>query len=109
MQSEAAVAWRGRGALRLIVVSLMVVGVARGATGDLSGPDCLSGNNATGATGTSACTLIAPATAGGVNSGLDAPQTVVISPDGQSIYVAAQQDDAIAHFERNPTTGVITF
>ncbi|MDQ2983706.1 MAG: lactonase family protein [Actinomycetota bacterium] len=39
---------------------------------------------------------------------LHAPEFVTVSPDGKSIYVAAQDADAVAVFARNPATGGFT-
>jgi len=33
---------------------------------------------------------------------------VAVSPDGKSVYVASGYSEAIARFNRNPTTGAIT-
>jgi cysteine-rich repeat protein len=41
--------------------------------------------------------------------GLDAAKSVVVSPDGVHLYVAARLDDAIAIFARHPATGRLTF
>jgi hypothetical protein len=40
--------------------------------------------------------------------GLDGARSVVVSPDGESVYVAAQIDDAVARFDRNPDTGALS-
>lgn len=45
---------------------------------------------------------------GGVD-GLDAPFMVKVSPDGKHVYVTATDDQAISIFERNQTTGLLTF
>ncbi len=45
---------------------------------------------------------------GGVD-GLDAPFMVKVSPDGKHVYVTATDDQAISIFERNATTGILTF
>ncbi len=84
-------------------------GAALGATGDLSGGDCISGDSATGNAGTSACTQAPLPTTGGADSGLDGIQSVDVSNSGSSIYATAQGDDAIVHLERNASTGEITF
>ena len=49
------------------------------------------------------------AIAGGAESGLDELQSVDVSPDGESVYVTSQEDNAIVHLERNPTTGALNF
>jgi len=45
---------------------------------------------------------------GGVD-GLDGARHVRVSPDGLHVYVASDVDDAVAVFERNTTTGELTF
>jgi 6-phosphogluconolactonase (cycloisomerase 2 family) len=39
--------------------------------------------------------------------GLDGARAVVVGPDGETVHVASQIDDAIASFERNPATGAL--
>jgi DNA-binding beta-propeller fold protein YncE len=39
---------------------------------------------------------------------LDAPQVVVTSPDGRNVYAATALSEAIAIFDRDPTTGALT-
>ncbi len=41
--------------------------------------------------------------------GLRGARDVVISPDGEQVYVAGEHDDAIAVFTRDPSTGDLTF
>lgn len=41
--------------------------------------------------------------------GLSGGLAIVISPDGQHVYAAGSNDDAIAVFSRNTTTGALTF
>jgi 6-phosphogluconolactonase (cycloisomerase 2 family) len=45
---------------------------------------------------------------GGVD-GLDSPRSVVVSPDGADVYVASNVDDAVAVFNRNDSTGALSF
>jgi DNA-binding beta-propeller fold protein YncE len=45
---------------------------------------------------------------GGVD-GLDLPEGIAVSPDGKHVTVAAGADDAIAVFERDASTGALTF
>ena len=49
-----------------------------------------------------------PDTCSQTADGLDGARGVVISPDGDSVYVASQVDDAVAGFERNPASGALT-
>ena len=41
--------------------------------------------------------------------GLDAPYMVKVSPDGNHVYVSATDDNAISVFDRNSSTGALTF
>jgi fibronectin-binding autotransporter adhesin len=45
---------------------------------------------------------------GGVD-GLNGVRGITVSPDGENVYVAAQDDDAVAVFTRDATTGELTF
>ena len=45
---------------------------------------------------------------GAENPGLYAADSVAVSPDGKSVYVASTGDSAIAMFKRNTTTGALT-
>jgi DNA-binding beta-propeller fold protein YncE len=67
----------------------------RNASGSLTFDECVSAE-----TEVVACAPVSSASAGGVNSGLDAPQAVAVSPDGTSVYAAAGGDDAVARFVR---------
>jgi len=40
--------------------------------------------------------------------GLDVPYGVVVSPDGENVYVTGFAEDAVAEFERNSQTGALT-
>jgi DNA-binding beta-propeller fold protein YncE len=40
--------------------------------------------------------------------GLNLPYGVAVSPDGKNIYVASHNDEAVAEFSRDPSTGVAT-
>ncbi len=42
-------------------------------------------------------------------SGLDGSNALALSPDGNFVYVAGNNDDAIVVFERNPSTGELTY
>ena len=41
--------------------------------------------------------------------GLDGADSVTVSPDGSHLYAAGFDDDALAVFSRNSTTGALTF
>lgn len=41
--------------------------------------------------------------------GLDGAYGVIVSPDGKNLYTTAFNDDAVALFYRDPTTGLLTF
>jgi len=73
-------------------------------TGALTYQGCISGR-----TETAACTQIATAKSDGLASGLDEPYGIAISPNGAQVYLAAQEDDSIATFSRNTSTGALTF
>ena len=45
---------------------------------------------------------------GGVD-GLDGAYSVTASPDGKHLYSVDFEDDAVAVFSRNATTGILTF
>jgi DNA-binding beta-propeller fold protein YncE len=44
----------------------------------------------------------------GLNAGFGGPESVAVSPDGKSVYVASGYSDAVARLNRNTTTGAIT-
>ena len=41
--------------------------------------------------------------------GLNEAHSVTVSPDGENVYVAGTGDDAVAVFNRNPTSGQLTY
>jgi len=83
---------------------------ASAAPGDLTYQGCITGEEATGPDGSGACAAIPEATPTGDDSGLDRLESVAVSPDGHSVYVAAGQlDHAVAHFNRDPATGALTY
>jgi hypothetical protein len=102
---------------RLLAVAVTaVVGLALGpgsalaAPGDLTYRDCITGDTGAGPGGTDACAEIATAQAGGgTGSGLYFLQRVVVSPDGANGYALSALDDAVAHFNRDPQTGGLTY
>ncbi len=46
---------------------------------------------------------------GSVNNSLDDPFDVVVSPDGNNVYVASDQSDSVTVFNRNQSDGTLTF
>jgi 6-phosphogluconolactonase (cycloisomerase 2 family) len=67
--------------------------------------DCISGET----TLTGVCGIIATATGDGENSGLQFPDDLALSANGEFLYAAAQGDDAIAVFDRDTSSGDLTF
>jgi uncharacterized repeat protein (TIGR01451 family) len=63
--------------------------------GALTDIDCIASSNATGC-GTSNAV------------GVDGPTGIDVSPDGQSVYVASEQNDAMLEFSRDPNSGDLT-
>jgi 6-phosphogluconolactonase (cycloisomerase 2 family) len=78
-------------------------------TGALTYRDCITGQVESGPAGTNACTAIATASTLGADSGLDNLYSLAPSPDGTSLYVVSQDDDAVARFDRDPATGTLTY
>jgi 6-phosphogluconolactonase (cycloisomerase 2 family) len=79
------------------------------ATGVLTYQGCITGETESGPTGSNACAAIAAATPSGTDSGLDSPFALALSPDGTSLYTVSFLDDAVAHFDRDPATGALTY
>ena len=73
-------------------------------TGAVTYQGCISGR-----TETTVCSQLSHAKSNGADSGFDEPYGIAISPDGSSVYVAAQEDDSIAIFSRNTSTGALTY
>ena len=46
---------------------------------------------------------------GNVVDGLESPLSVALSPDGSNLYAVGNASDTLAVFNRNPTTGSLTF
>ena len=65
-------------------------------TGTLTPAGCIDDND----TGTDTCAQSA--------DGLDGAQSVAVSADGKSVYVAAEGDGALVRFDRDPETGSLT-
>jgi DNA-binding beta-propeller fold protein YncE len=98
-----ATAKRRRTALVAGVVSIAAVAAlafapaALGAVGDLTPLGCIDDED----TGADVC-----ATSG---DGLDGAQAVAVSPDGKSVYVVSDGDEAISRFRRSVSTGELTY
>ncbi len=64
------------------------------ATGTLTYQGCFTGDLSI-----TACTPTPDATADGNNSGLEAIESVAVSPDGESVYLTSRFDDAVVSFD----------
>ena len=101
-QGEWARAGTGRGIVVLAAAALLAAALsaaaALGATGDLTFSQCFDDEdtNLEGAKCANA-------------PGLDFAASVAVSADGRSLYAASADDDAIVRFNRNTTTGALTF
>src|SRR4029077_21111665 len=71
---------------------------APGVTGELGSLGCIDDNDSPQG----------PDTCGQSTDGLDGANSVAVSPEGKSVYVASREDDAVVRFNRNLTTGGLT-
>jgi 6-phosphogluconolactonase (cycloisomerase 2 family) len=78
-------------------------------TGKLSYKDCITGETENGPAGSGACAAIPSAASLGDGSGLNSLHSAIVSPDGTSLYATASSDDAVARFERNTTSGKLSY
>ncbi len=84
-------------------------------TGALTYEGCITGNIEAGPGGSGACDAIpgpsggSGATLEGYDSGLDYPIAVAVSPDGTSLFAVSENDDAVASFKVDPSTGALTY
>jgi DNA-binding beta-propeller fold protein YncE len=78
-------------------------------TGALTYRGCITGDEEFGPSSGAGCAEIPSATPQGYGSGLDRPVDVTVSPDGNSVYVAATGDSAVARFNRNASTGALAY
>jgi DNA-binding beta-propeller fold protein YncE len=69
-----------------------------GITGELASLGCIDDNDPGQG----------PDTCGQSTDGLDGANSVAVSPDGKSVYVASREDDAVVRFNRNLTSGGLT-
>ena len=87
------------------------------AAGSLDYRDCVTGVESDGPQ--SVCTQIPDAAPGAVGAGLGDVQSLLVSPDGRSMYAASpnpicgdyecEGGNALARFDRDPATGAITY
>ena len=83
-------------ALAACVLALLILASgAHGAAGDLTPAGCIADTGDAAGCGTT-------------QQGLDAANSVAVSPDGKSVYATSYSDDAIARFDRNASTGALT-
>jgi DNA-binding beta-propeller fold protein YncE len=78
-------------------------------TGALAYRGCITGEAASGPSGSGACTAIPSATEDGENSGLDHAYGLAVSPDGNSVYATGENDASLATFARDPRTSALTY
>jgi 6-phosphogluconolactonase (cycloisomerase 2 family) len=97
---DPAVAWIPRGAwprlaAAVLTLTLVVAGMALGATGSLKSNACVGDetNN--------------PDSCPKAEAGLDDPRGVAVSHDGHSVYVASRDSDDVAIFKRDSHTGAL--
>jgi WD40 repeat protein len=84
----------------LLGLAFAMPGTAAATVGSLDFGDCVSSDAAT-----TGCTDLSATT-----SALDgATHAIAVSGDGTSVYVAATNADAVAHFSRDASTGALTF
>ncbi|HSI79300.1 MAG TPA: hypothetical protein VK919_01490, partial [Solirubrobacterales bacterium] len=73
-------------------------------TGELAYEGCISSDSEVGG-----CAPIPGATAFGVGTGLDGLFSVAVSADGERVYAASFDGDAVARFDRDVLTGALTY
>jgi DNA-binding beta-propeller fold protein YncE len=83
--------------LAAAVTALVLAAVAFGAVGDLTPIGCIDDEDS------------GPDTCAATGDGLDRPEAVAVSPDGKSVYTVSSDDEAIARFQRNLSTGALTY
>jgi hypothetical protein len=74
------------------------------ATGELEFQACITSD-----LGVGDCDQIPGAAANGVSTGLDRLVSVAISDEGENVYTASSQSDAVARFDRDTNTGELTY
>jgi hypothetical protein len=102
-----------RGILGLSLVTAAVLGAGSSASAavELTYRDCITGETETGPApgGSGACARAVITGSAGASSGLDRLRSDAVSPDGRSLYTTSVFDDAVARFDRDPTTGRVTY
>jgi 6-phosphogluconolactonase (cycloisomerase 2 family) len=100
-----------RRSLRTLVLAafatLLILGVpsmANAAPSTLTYQGCFTSDS-----DVAGCAQIAGAVAGGAETGLNALSAVALSADGESLYAASSNSDAVARFDRNPDTGELAY
>jgi DNA-binding beta-propeller fold protein YncE len=83
--------------LAAAVAALVLAAVAFGAVGDLTPIGCIDDEDS------------GPDTCAATGDGLERPEAVAVSPDGRSVYTVSSDDEAIARFQRNLSTGALTY
>ena len=97
------------------VLAASAIGLPAGASaapGTLEFKNCLTTELESGPVpdgGSGACGVIGTPNSNGADTGLDNPESIAISPDGKSAYAVAGNDDAVMRFNRNTTTGALSF
>jgi 6-phosphogluconolactonase (cycloisomerase 2 family) len=95
-----------------IVVSMgLVAAPASAAVGDLTFEACETGSLETGPDppGSGACSAGDTILTNGGNTGYDTLESAAVSPDRRSVYAVAGEDDAIIRFDRDTSTGELSF
>lgn len=87
----------GRSYYAVSVTDDAIAEFARGRSGALTPLGCVDDEDS----GADSCRLSSP--------GLDGAFAVAVSPEGNSVYVAAFDDDAIVRFDRDSSTGALSF
>ncbi len=99
--TSVAVSPDGKSVYLTVSIDDAVASFDRAADGTLTYTGCITGNeDGPGSAGSGACADSGGATANGNGSGLDGPVSVVVSPDGKSVYLAVSGDDSVASFDR---------
>ena len=102
---------RGILALSLVTAAVLGAGSSASAAVDLTYRDCITGETETGPApnGSGACARAVITGSAGASSGLDRLRSDAVSPDGRSLYTTSVFDDAVARFNRDPTSGQVTY